>query len=69
MLLPIHIFPLLIVAGNVPVFLNQFLLMIDDGYIKDLTNKFFETQLQHNDTIEEQLFPNHMIHFILFDNI
>jgi hypothetical protein len=42
--------------------------MIDDRYIKDLTNKFFEMQLQHNDTITSQRFPNQVIHFILFDN-
>lgn len=39
--------------------INLFL-MIDDRYIKDLTNKFFETQLQHNDTIDEYRFPNHV---------
>jgi hypothetical protein len=30
---------------------STFLQLIDDRYIKDLTNKFFEMQLQHNDTI------------------
>jgi hypothetical protein len=32
--------------------------MIDDGYLKDLTNKFFETQLRYNDTIGQLRFPN-----------
>jgi hypothetical protein len=34
--------------------------MTDDRFIKDLTNKFFKTQLQHNDTTDWRRFPNHL---------
>jgi hypothetical protein len=37
--------------------------------IKDLTNKFFETRSQYNDTIGNYRFPNHPVAFDAFDAI